>query len=251
MELRLQLEKTHVRKHADAVARGATRAFLRDNPAFQQLMNEIGKFQEKIEQISDILEHTLQGEYEEAIQTYERDKNEELNAKIRAINVCYNVSTEIERKLQQARQELSKNEGRLTKREKELQEDIERLNGEIQTKPFAEEYKRKLQEYEKFKAVVEGVQDRLERVRKGIDETVKTARRALAVLERSIPRVERIYIYGSTDVFVNNKPLTFSVRAAWLDMSISFDVSWAPGCSMADLYNSISSRMIEEVSKNL
>ncbi|GIC90411.1 uncharacterized protein Aud_006845 [Aspergillus udagawae] len=97
-----------------------------------------------------------------------------------------------EEKLRKARQQLEENRGHITEKEEELQKEVERLDGELRTRPFAEAYDKKLQEHESVKAVVESIQNTLKESGQGI------------------PAVEHIVVYGSTDV-VKNKPLTFKV----------------------------------------
>lgn len=237
-----------IRKALDAELRhGLEKIFKSD--AWLEIEKALKIAGEKIEDLGNAIGNIAQGKDYEAIQALQRDRKAEINKKINDIKELERINREIETKLNNALSELKKNEGRITEREEKLEKDIAKLNGELETRPFENDYKHKLQEHEAVKAVVENIQKKLKEFEEDADGLVRDAKRRLHVLEQKIPTVKLIEVVGSTDVFVTNKPLTFKVEGRWKEKPVHFEVQWAPGWSVSELYDRIGKMLIDTAGK--
>ncbi|KAF7627398.1 hypothetical protein AFLA_002779 [Aspergillus flavus NRRL3357] len=169
----------------------------------------------------------------------------ELDRQIASIQKLEEESKKIETKLKLARQELKKNKGRITEKETKLQKEVERLQGELKTRPFEDAYKAKLQDHESIAAQIQWIQKKLDEIKTGIDQATQAAQESIRVLKQAIPAVERIVVTASTDVFVKRKPLTFKIEARWMGKLIHAEVQWAPGQDVNALYEQIGLKVIK------
>lgn len=216
------------------------------SPEYKSLMKSLDDVGDQLEKSYNFLNSTIKGDHEGAVNALLHDKKRELDQQTKMLNDLINTSKTLEKKLGLARETLNKNKGRITDKETKLQGEINKLLGELKTKPFKHAYNNKLQEYENVKTVVGNIQKRLGDIRKGIDEATRVASENLHVLEQGIPSIERIVITASTEGLSNNKPLTFLVEARWKGKSVCADLQWAPGWSVSKFYEDAGKKVIQK-----
>lgn len=237
------MDTISARKAIDAELRRAGEAVF-STDEWRLIEVKLNEATDEIEKHANALDLLLKGEEYEALQALQRDKKQELGRQIAAIGQLEDMSRNIERKLHRARRELNDNKGRITDKEKKLQDEVAILKGELEKKPFEDEYKAKCQMHESVKAQIQIIQDRLQAIRKGTDEATKLARACLDQLKQGLPTVERILVIGSTDIFANDKPLIFKIDARWKGKPVHTEAQWAPGWSVTKLYDDIASKVI-------
>lgn len=209
-------------------------------------MKSLDDIGDQLEKGYNFLNSTLEGDHAGAVNALLQDKKRELEQQAEMLNDLINTSITLEDKLTLAREALKKNKGHITDEETNLQVEINRLQGELKTKPFEHAYNNKRQEYENVKIVIGNIQKQLGDIRKGIDEATRVASENLNVLKQGIPSIERIVITASTEVLSNNKPLTFLVEARWKGKSVCADLQWAPGWSVSKFYEDAGKKVIQK-----
>ncbi|QRD87031.1 hypothetical protein F9C07_1000245 [Aspergillus flavus] len=239
-----ELEWVHAQKAIATEARHVGEAIF-CNPLWIEIEKELNKAGEEIQKHADALAYFVNGEHYKALEALTRDKKRELDRQIASIQKLEEESKKIETKLKLARQELKKNKGRITEKETKLQKEVERLQGELKTRPFEDAYKAKLQDHESIAAQIQWIQKKLDEIKTGIDQATQAAQESIRVLKQAIPAVERIVVTASTDVFVKRKPLTFKIEARWMGKLIHAEVQWAPGQDVNALYEQIGLKVIK------
>lgn len=209
-------------------------------------MESLDDVGDKLKKSYSFLDSTLKGDHAGAIDALLQDKKRELEQQGKMLNDLINTSKTLEEKLKLAREALNNNKGRITDKETKLQDEINRLQGELKTKPFQHAYNNKIQAYENVKTLIYSIQKRLGDIRKGIDEATKVASENLNVLKQGIPSIERIVITASTEVLSKNKPLTFLIEARWKGKSVCTDLQWAPGWSVSKFYEDAGKKVIQK-----
>ncbi|KOC07427.1 hypothetical protein AFLA70_578g000661, partial [Aspergillus flavus AF70] len=239
-----ELEWVHAQKAIATEARHVGEAIFR-NPLWIEIEKELNKAGEEIQKHAEALAYFVNGEHYKALEALKRDNKRELDRQIASIQKLEEESKKIETKLKLARQELKKNKGRITEKETKLQKEVERLQGELKTRPFEDAYKAKLQDHESIAAQIQWIQKKLDEIKTGIDQATQAAQESIRVLKQAIPAVERIVVTASTDVFVKRKPLTFKIEARWMGKLIHAEVQWAPGQDVNALYEQIGLKVIK------
>lgn len=223
----------------------AAQTFL-NSPEYKSLMKSLDDIGDQLEKGYNFLSSILEGDHAGAVNALLQDKKRELEQQAEMLNDLINTSITLEDKLTLAREALKKNKGHITDEETNLQVEINRLQGELKTKPFEHAYNNKRQEYENVKIVIGNIQKQVGDIRKGIDEATRVASENLNVLKQGIPSIERIVITASTEVLSNNKPLTFLVEARWKGKSVCADLQWAPGWSVSKFYEDAGKKVIQK-----
>ncbi|KAJ5683367.1 hypothetical protein N7462_006532 [Penicillium macrosclerotiorum] len=245
-----QLKDIRYRQAIDAEIRhAANKAF--SSPLWMQIEGELKKAGDALEDASVAIQNIMEGKIPEAIEALRRDRDREWDRKIKTIEELKSTTKNIKAKLNLALEELIKNKGRITEREVQLAKDVEKLKGELETRPFEDDYRHKLQDHEAVEAEIRKIQKALTEIGDGIDNTVEEAQRRVRVMEQGVPTVKLIHVVGSTDVFITNKPLTFKAEGRWDGKPVHCEVQWAPGWSVAELYDQISSKLFDAAASKL
>ena len=224
----------------------AAQAFLNSSEYKSRMEESLDDVGDKLKKSYSCLDSTLKGDHAGAIDALLQDKKQELEQQGKMLNDLISTSKTLEEKLKLAGEALNNNKGRITDKETKLQGKINRLQGELKTKPFQHAYNNKLQEYENVKTVIDNIQKRLGDIRKGIDEATVVASENLNVLKQGIPSIERIVITASTEVLLNNKPLAFLIEARWKGKSVCADLQWAPGWSVSKFYEDAGTKVLQK-----
>ncbi|KAE8153299.1 hypothetical protein BDV25DRAFT_137055 [Aspergillus avenaceus] len=239
------LEQIKARKAIDAELRHVARDIMNSQPfkdverGINDAVREINKFGRALDAL------TTKGLYG-YIQELSKDEREEVWRQMRLLDELKEKSKELEATLTQARNELNRNRGRITEAQRKAQSKIEQLKQEIKLKPFEHDYQNKKQDHDRVVAKIETIQQTLRDVRKGIDAGTKAAKETVDALKKATPRITRIRVKASADVFAKNKPLIFEINSEWLGQKSQCHVEWTPGSSAADLYRSVANKLIAD-----
>ncbi|XHG01805.1 hypothetical protein AWENTII_005176 [Aspergillus wentii] len=215
------------------------------SPEFEGVEKDITEAVEKIKNIGagiDALKS--QGVYG-FIQAMSRDEKAELNRQIQLLNDLEAEGQKLEDELIKARNKLEKNRGRITADQIAAQRSIAQLQAEIKLKPFESDLRAKQVEFANIKAKINTLQRTLDDVDKGVDKTTHVSEEIVGALKKGVPRVTMIDVQANTDVFIENKPLVFTLYVDWLGKQNKHEVDWAPGVDAADLYKRAADMIIK------
>lgn len=227
-------------KHAfDIATRVAAFAALH-TPAFREIEKSIQDAQIEITRFGKAVERlsTHEGLYG---YIHEMSKNEkkDLDFHIQTLHSLEAKSRELENALTQARDMLNKNRGRLTTAERNTQRKIIQLEQEILLKPFEDLYRNMKMKHENVAIQIQTIQAIMKVVKAQIKDGTEFTKQAVEMLKRELPRVTKIYVKASTNVFVNNTPLIFEITAVWGGKTSVYRVEWVPASEPFNLYKEI------------
>ncbi|KAI1451228.1 hypothetical protein F4805DRAFT_464043 [Annulohypoxylon moriforme] len=231
------LEQAHASKAIELGLHYAAESILKSDEfraverGIQDAVYEVSRFERALEKL------ITQGP-EAYIKEMTYDERVKLDRQVALYDELVGGSKKLEAALTAARNSLDAEKGRLRPEEEAAREAIAELEAEIELKPFEKDYENKKQDFEKIKTQTQALLSTLEDVRKGIHVGEDVVRQVTKMLTWGMPEIRDIYVEVSSDAFVEDKPMLFSIKVRWLGQDFTCHDEWSPNQEAYELYNS-------------
>lgn len=215
-----------------------------NTPVFKQIESGINDAIREIDRFGKALDSLTRNGVYGYIEEMSKDERKELDLQIDQLKELLEESRELEANLQKAINALDENKGKITDDQRKVQSRILQLEQEIKLKPFEDAYRNKKNDYDRVVGQIKVIEQTLKDIANGIEAQVKAAQNVVKALKKATPRITLIVVKASTEVFAKNEPLVFSVDVEWIGKTETYEVTWTPGSSPADLYKDVADKVI-------
>ena len=214
------------------------------SPAFVEIEHGIRDATEKVAQFGRALDRlTSEGLYG-YLHELSKDEKRDLDRQIKVLEALQEKSKELEKALRTARDELQRNKGILTKKQRDAQSQIIQLEEDIKLEPFKQKYERMKEDHDNIVGQIKVIQGTLRDVKSKVKVGADSAKRIVEKMEKGLPRVTKIYVKASTEVFAKDEPLIFEVWATYDGNTDKYRVEWKPGKSVSDFYQEVAHKLL-------
>ncbi|KAK5988837.1 hypothetical protein PT974_10331 [Cladobotryum mycophilum] len=213
-------------------------------PAFKEFESGIQDASEKMVQFGNALtaleSRGLSGYLEEMC----KNDRKELQNYINTIRKLEAKSKELEGVLRAALAELEKNQGRLSRAEKEAQDKIAVLERDMKVMPFEDAYKSQKRKYEGITTQIRMAQEALKDLKNEVKAGTESAKAIVNELKNGIPRVTRILVIANTEMFTKKEPLVFEMDVEWAGKTTTQSFKWVPDDDAIQWYKDVAKLVI-------
>ncbi|KAH7310920.1 hypothetical protein B0I35DRAFT_439890 [Stachybotrys elegans] len=177
------------------------------------------------------------------IEEMSRDEKRDLQRQINLLQSLENDSRELQSQLAAAERALKETRGRLSPKQEAARKNIVDLEAAIKLKPWEAEYRNKKADFDRIKTQADGLLQTLDDIKKGISVGEDLIRQAVKFLE-FIPEIQSIHVTASSEILVNNAPLTFGISVKWHGEIHMCYVEWSPNQDAHELYSNAARKMV-------